>query len=52
MVELDGTEGDPVRLVSWVEGVTPETLSIGLPVEAIFERIDERIGLPIFQPRG
>jgi uncharacterized OB-fold protein len=52
VIELDGTEGDPVRLVSWVEGVTPETLSIGLPVEAIFERIDERIGLPIFQPRG
>jgi uncharacterized OB-fold protein len=52
VIELDGTEGDPVRLVSWVEGVTPETLSIGLAVEVGFERIDEEIGLPIFKPRA
>lgn len=52
VIELDGTEGDPVRLVSWVADVTPETLSIGLPVEVVFEKIDDEIGLPVFKPRA
>jgi uncharacterized OB-fold protein len=51
VVELDGTQGDPVRLVTWIENVTPKTLCIGLPVEVLFERIDDEIGLPIFRPR-
>jgi len=52
VVELEGTEGDPVRLVTWVEDVTLETLRIGLPVEVLFEPIDDEIGLPIFRPRA
>jgi len=45
LVELE--EG--VRLVSNLQGVKPEEIRIGMPVEAVFERINEEVVLPKFR---
>ena len=58
VVELDGTEGEPVRIVARVNGVDKETLEVGLPVEVDFDPLDdgggddEPIALPVFVPRA
>jgi uncharacterized OB-fold protein len=53
IIELEGTEGDPVRMTTNVVGVTKETLEIGLPVAVDFESVDEGATLlPIFRPRS
>ncbi|HLK11327.1 MAG TPA: OB-fold domain-containing protein [Candidatus Binatia bacterium] len=47
LVEL---EEDPrVRLATFLRDVPPGGPSLGLPVEAVFERIDERVTLPAFR---
>lgn len=51
VVELDGTEGDPVRLVSNVLDVGTEALAIGMPVEVAFDPVDDHVALPVFRPR-
>ena len=48
LIELE--EG--VRLVSNVIGIEPGEVRIGLPVEVVFERVDEELTLPLFRPRG
>ncbi len=48
LVELE--EG--TRLVANVEGITPETVAIGMPVEAGFEAFDDDLTLPVFHPAG
>ncbi len=48
LIELD--EG--VRIVSNLTGVTPEEVSIGMPVEAEFVPVEEDLTLPLFAPRS
>lgn len=52
VIELDDTEGEPVRVVSRVNGVDKDTLRIGLPVEVDFDPVDSEIALPVFVPRA
>ena len=60
VVELDDTEGEPVRIVARVNGTDKDTLRVGLPVEVDFDPIDgdgagdhdEPIALPVFVPRA
>jgi len=46
LVELE--EG--TRLVANIEGVTPETVAIGMQVEVGFETFDDELTLPVFHP--
>ena len=39
-----------VRLLSRVEGVAPDALEIGLPVQVDFDPVTDEISLPIFRP--
>jgi uncharacterized protein len=48
LVELE--EG--TRLIANVSGITPETVHIGMAVEAGFEDFDEGLSLPVFHPAG
>jgi uncharacterized OB-fold protein len=52
VIELEGSEGDPVRVLSFVTGVEPGTLRIDLEVEVHFDRVSDQIALPIFRPRA
>src|SRR5262245_41082179 len=45
-VELD--EG--VRMVADLRGVAPDAVRIGMPVRVCFERLDDEISLPRFEP--
>ena len=45
IIELD--EG--VRMVSWLVGVAPDEIRIGLPVEVIFEDVTPEVTLPKFR---
>jgi uncharacterized protein len=46
LIELE--EG--TRLVANVSGITPETVAIGMPVQAAFETFDDDLTLPVFHP--
>lgn len=47
-VDLD--EG--VRMNCRLDGVNPEDIQIGLPVQVAFEDVNDDVTLPIFQPRA
>lgn len=47
LVELE--EG--TRLISQLEGVKPADIQIGMPVEVIFENVEEGLTLPLFRPQ-
>lgn len=47
VVELE--EG--VRMVSGIRGLEPTKLALDLPVEVVFETVDEGVKLPFFRPR-
>ena len=47
LVELE--EDARVRLATFLHDVPPGGLHVGLPVEVTFERVDERLTLPIFR---
>jgi len=47
LIELE--EG--IRLVSNVIGVPARDVRIGMPVEVVFERVDDELTLPLFRPR-
>jgi uncharacterized OB-fold protein len=47
VVELD--EGP--RLISNVVGVEPHAITIGMPVEVVFEDVTPEVTLPKFRPR-
>ncbi len=47
LVELE--EGP--RLVSNLVGLDPAACEIGMPVEVVFERVDDALVLPLFRPR-
>ena len=46
VVETD--EG--VRIVSNLQGVSPEAVRLGLPVAVAFERVDDALTVPTFRP--
>jgi uncharacterized OB-fold protein len=46
LVELE--EG--TRLVANVRGITPDTVAIGMAVQAEFEAFDDQLTLPVFRP--
>lgn len=48
LVDLD----DGARLYAQVTGCTPETIKIGMRVQAYFEGISEDAGIPKFKPIG
>jgi uncharacterized OB-fold protein len=50
VVELDGTRGEPVRLLTRVVDVERDDLVVGLAVTVDFDRVDERVALPVFRP--
>ena len=54
VVVLDGTTGDPVRLVTNVVDADTETLAVGAPVVLACERLTAEVGLPRFRltPNG
>jgi uncharacterized OB-fold protein len=52
VVGVDGTEGEPVRLVTNVVDATTETLVVGAPVTLACDRLESEIGLPRFRLAG
>jgi hypothetical protein len=51
VIELDGTEGEPVRIMTRVLDVDKDSLVCDLPVEVCFERFDDERSVPMFRPR-
>lgn len=50
VVELDGTEGDPVRIASNVlDAWDIDDLQVGQPVELACVQLDDEVGLPCFR---
>jgi uncharacterized OB-fold protein len=47
VVELD--EGP--RLTTWVTGISPDELRIGMPVELWFDTVTDEVTLPKFKPQ-
>lgn len=47
---VDLVEG--VRMMTHIDGIEFDQITIGLPVQVRFEKISEDIALPIFVPRG
>ena len=52
VVELDGTRGEPVRILSRVNGVDRDRLKVGLSVRVDFDPVDDEISLPVFVPQA
>jgi len=51
VVELDGTEGEPVRVLSRVLDVDKDSLCCDLSVEVVFEPFDDEVSVPMFRTR-
>jgi hypothetical protein len=49
VVEVDGTEGEAVRLVTNVVDATDDTLRVGAAVTLACDRLEPEIGLPRFR---
>jgi uncharacterized OB-fold protein len=52
VIELEGTEGAPVRLMTQVIGVGKEDLYVDLPVEVAFVPLDDEVAVPMFRPKS
>ena len=50
VVELDGTVGEPVRILSRVNDTDHDSLVVGLAVRVDFDPIDDEVALPVFVP--
>ena len=50
VVELDGTVGEPVRILSRVNGIDRDGLVVGLAVRVDFDPVDDEVALPVFVP--
>ncbi len=50
VVELDGTVGEPVRILSRVNGIDHDGLVVDLAVRVDFDPIDDEVALPVFVP--
>jgi uncharacterized OB-fold protein len=46
IIELD--EGP--RMISWVTGISPDKLKVGMPVEVWFDKVTDDVTLPKFKP--
>jgi uncharacterized OB-fold protein len=51
IIQLDGTTGQPVRLMTRVVDVDKASLRIGLPVGVTFEAVDDQVAIPFFKPQ-
>jgi uncharacterized protein len=51
VVELDGTQGEPVRVLSWVVDIQRESLACDQPVEIVFLTFDDEVSIPAWRPR-
>jgi uncharacterized OB-fold protein len=51
IIEVDGTKGESVRVMTRVVGVEKDELRVGLPVEVTFEKFDD-LAIPFFKPRA
>lgn len=51
VIELDGTTGGPVRLMTRVVDIDKEGLTVGLPVEVCFDDFDDETAVPMFRKR-
>jgi uncharacterized OB-fold protein len=49
VVEVDGTAGEPVRLVTNVVDAGAETLRVGAAVTLACDRLTDEVGLPRFR---
>lgn len=52
VVELHGTQGEPIRLLSWIEGIARTDLTVGLEVEVCFASLTSQVAVPHFRPRA
>jgi uncharacterized OB-fold protein len=52
VVELDGTQGEPVRMITQVLDVEREDLVVDLPVTVVFEPFDDEVAVPFFKAAG
>jgi uncharacterized OB-fold protein len=52
VIQLDGTNGEPVRVPGWVVGVDKDSLVCDLPVEAEFVPVADGVGVPHWKPRA
>jgi uncharacterized protein len=50
VVELDGIEGEPVRVLSWVTDVGRDDLVCDLAVEVTFLPLDGEVAVPAWRP--
>ena len=50
VVELDGTVGEPVRILSRVNDIDRDSLVVGLAVRVDFDPVDDNVALPVFVP--
>jgi len=48
MVLVEVEEGP--RLVGYMAGTKPERMTFGMPVRVVFERLTERVTLPVWEP--
>jgi uncharacterized OB-fold protein len=51
VVELDGTQGAPVRVMSWVVDIPRDDLVCDLPVQVTFLPVDDEVAVPVWRPR-
>jgi len=51
IVEVDGTQGEPVRIMTRVVA-DKDTLQVGLPVVVTFEKFDDETAIPFFAPKA
>ena len=52
IVEIEGTQGEPVRLMTQVVDISRDELRCGLEVEVTFEQLDDEVAVPMFRPRS
>jgi uncharacterized protein len=50
VIELDGTNGEPVRLPGWVVGTDRDSLACGMAVRVDFEPVADGIAVPFWRP--
>jgi hypothetical protein len=50
IVELDGTQGEGARLLANVIDVEPEDVTIGMPVEILFDHVNDDLSVYRFRP--
>jgi uncharacterized protein len=52
VVEVDGTQGEAVRVMTRVVETDKAQLQVGLPVDVTFDKFDDEVAVPFFRPRA